>query len=107
MPKATISDKDLERMLESVDEAEAAAARKDPKRKWVNQIMRSAKKYHKLCPYYDKRTNKCFLKLGGKCDRAGKLDGCPVFIEYLEKKYDEIKAKGKPLPMDFLDLVLV
>ncbi|ALU11520.1 hypothetical protein EYM_02000 [Ignicoccus islandicus DSM 13165] len=105
----TVSDKDLEKLLESTTgvETEDLTKKDDPKYKWVRQIMMSAKKYHKLCPYYDKRTGKCFLEMDYKCDRAGKFDGCPVFIKYLAKKYDEITSKGKRLPMDFLDLPLV
>ncbi|ABU82478.1 hypothetical protein Igni_1302 [Ignicoccus hospitalis KIN4/I] len=108
MPK-TVSDKDLEKLLEEITDTETEDIMKknDPKYKWIRQIMISAKKYHKLCPYYDKRTGKCFLEFDYKCDRAGKFDGCPVFIRYLEKKYDELKAKGKRLPMDFMDLSLV
>ena len=104
MPKV-VSDKDLERMLEEITdvESEDIMRKDDPKYKWIRQIMLSARKYHKLCPYYDKRTGKCFLEFDYKCDRGGKFDGCPIFIKYLEKKYEELKAKGKSLPMDFMD----
>ncbi|BEP17611.1 hypothetical protein PYJP_09630 [Pyrofollis japonicus] len=97
-----ISNEELERILSQAEERE----RKDPKKRWIMRMLRSAKQYHKMCPYYDKRTGKCFLKLGERCERDGKFDGCPVFIEWLSQKYDELKAKGRPLPMDFLDLTL-
>lgn len=77
---------------------------RDPKKRWIARMVRSAKQYHKMCPYYDKRTGKCFLKLGERCDRDGRFDGCPVFISWLAERYDELKSKGRPLPMDFLDL---
>ncbi|MEZ0290379.1 MAG: hypothetical protein ABWJ42_04740 [Sulfolobales archaeon] len=79
----------------------------DPKRRWVERMMRSAKKYHKICPYYDKKTNSCFLKLGGKCDRDGRFEACPVFIDFLEKRYDAIVSSGKPLPVDFMDPLII
>jgi hypothetical protein len=108
VPK-TVSDKDLERLLDEITavEGEDIMRKDDPKYKWIRQIMISAKKYHKLCPYFDKRTGKCFLEFDLKCDRSGKFDGCPVFIKYLEKRYDDIKKKGKRLPMDFMDLSLM
>ncbi len=80
-----------------------AKAKKDPKKRWVERMIRSAKQYHKICPYYDKKTVACFLRLGEKCDRDGRFEACPVFIAFLEKKYDEITKAGKPLPVDFLD----
>jgi len=100
-----ISEKELERIMSQLIEQETKT--KDPKKRWINRMLKSAKMYHKMCPYYDKRTGKCFLKMGGKCEREGKFDGCPVFIEWLSKKYDELKEKGVPLPMDFQDLVLM
>ncbi len=100
-----ISEKELERIMSQLIEQETKT--KDPKKRWVNRMLKSAKMYHKMCPYYDKRTGKCFLKMGGKCEREGKFDGCPVFIEWLSQKYDELKARGVPLPMDFQDLVLM
>jgi hypothetical protein len=97
-----ISNEDLEKVLRESEET----ARKDPKARWISRMMQSAKQYHKLCPYYDKRTTKCFLLLGGKCNRDGRFDGCPVFMDWLSQKYDELKSKGRQLPMDFLDLTL-
>lgn len=79
----------------------------DQKKKWVDKMIKSAKKYHKICPYYDKKTNSCFLRLGGKCDRDGKFDTCPVFIEFLEKKYDSFVRSGRPLPVDFMDPAMI
>lgn len=78
----------------------------DEKQRWVNRILKSAKQYHKLCPYYDKRTKMCFITMGTKCDREGKFDTCHIFRAFLEKKYDEFKSKNKPLPLDFTDVVL-
>ncbi|RUM47319.1 MAG: hypothetical protein DSY37_02720 [Hyperthermus sp.] len=102
MSGSRISAEELDKILTQVEDKE----RRDPKRRWINRMMRSAKQYHKMCPYYDKRTGKCFLKLGEKCERDGRFDGCPVFIEWLSSKYDELKSKGRQLPMDFLDLTL-
>ncbi len=102
MSGTRITNEELDRILAQAEEKE----RRDPKKRWIMRMLRSAKQYHKMCPYYDKRTGKCFLKLGERCERDGKFDGCPVFIEWLSKKYDELKAKGRPLPMDFLDLTL-
>jgi len=93
MPTIRVSEEEFKKALGQIEEKE----KKDPKKRWVQRMMRSAKQYHKMCPYYDKRTGKCFLKLGERC---------PVFIEWLSQKYDELKSKGKPLPMDFLDLTL-
>ncbi len=80
---------------------------KDPEmERWVQKMIRSAKQYHKLCPYYDKKTLQCFLRLGEKCDRDGRFETCPVFIEFLENKYMEYTSKGRSPPMDFLDITL-
>lgn len=96
-----ITEKDLkEALMEKQDK------KLDEKQKWINRILKSAKQYHKLCPYYDKRTKMCFLTTGTKCDREGRFDACPVFRAFLEKKYNEFKAKNKPLPLDFTDVVL-
>ncbi|MGB9725740.1 MAG: hypothetical protein ACP5I2_03745 [Fervidicoccaceae archaeon] len=74
------------------------------KDKWIQKMLRSARTYHKLCPYFDKKTKQCFIKLGEECDREGKYDTCPVFAEFLASKYDEYISKGKMLPTDFLDI---
>lgn len=96
-----ISEKDLaEALMEKQDK------KADEKQKWVNRILKSARQYHKLCPYFDKRTRMCFIAIGAKCDREGKFEACPVFRSFLEKKYDEYKEKNKPLPLDFTDVVL-
>ena len=84
----------------------AELVRDEKMERWVQKMLRSARKYHKLCPYYDKKTQQCFIRLGEKCDRDGKFETCPVFIEFLEKRYMEYTKSGKPLPMDFLDLSL-
>ncbi len=97
-----VPEKEITEVLDHEEERD----KKDPKKKWIARMIRSAKQYHKMCPYYDKRTGKCFLSLGEKCDRDGRFDGCPVFQNWLAKRYDELKAKGRPLPMDFLDLTL-
>ncbi|MET1101709.1 MAG: hypothetical protein ABWW69_04445 [Pyrodictiaceae archaeon] len=102
MMSIKIPEEELRRIMNQFEEKD----RRDPKKRWVLRMLRSAKQYHKMCPYYDKRTGKCFLQLGERCDRDGRFDGCPVFIAWLSKKYDELKSKGKPLPMDFLDLTL-
>ncbi len=76
---------------------------KDPKKRWVQKMIRSAKLHHKICPYFDRKKKLCFLKLGEKCPYEGKFDNCPIFVQFLEKRYDEITAAGKPLPADFED----
>ncbi len=96
-----ISEKDLEEALMGKAEKKV-----DEKQRWVNRILRSAKQYHKLCPYFDKRTRMCFIGMGIKCEREGKFEACPVFRQFLEAKYDEYKAKNRPLPLDFQDVVL-
>jgi len=96
-----VTDKDIEEALMEKEEKRAT----DEKQKWVQRMIRSAKQHHKICPYFDKKTDMCFLKLGSKCDRDGKFDVCPVFRQFIESKYDELKAKGIPLPVSFPDLV--
>lgn len=109
-----ISEEEYRKALLKIEEKE----RKDPKRKWVGRMMRSAKQYYKLCPYYDKKTGECFQKKskekylnlgtpGTRCDREGRFDNCPVFIAYIEDAYDEIAKRGLQLPMDFQDLSLM
>jgi len=103
-----ISVDELEKVL-SQTTAQPQTTKKDPKRKWVDAMMRSAKQYHKICPYYDKRTGNCFIKLlytekNARCDREGRFDGCPVLIEHLERIYDKLKERGERLPMDFRDI---
>ncbi len=102
-----ISEEELNKALTSVTPREKA----DPKKRWVDRMVKSAKKYHKICPYYDKKTGNCFIKQlkflkNTKCDRDGKFEGCPAFISYLEEKYDTYKSAGGPLPMDFRDLTM-
>ncbi len=94
-----------EKMLEQLVKVEKEE-KKDPKKVWVERMMRSARLHYKRCPYLDHKTKMCFLTLGEKCTREGKFDGCPVFIEWLEKKYDEYKQRNRPLPTDFLDLTI-
>ncbi|WP_276813854.1 hypothetical protein [Desulfurococcus amylolyticus] len=101
MVSTKISDKELDEALMEKQEKKPT----DEKQRWVNRILRSAKQYHKICPYYDKRTKMCFLLMGTKCERDGKFDVCPVFKSFLEKKYDEYKSKNMPLPLDFADVV--
>ena len=98
MTNHQISEDELRRVLES-----ESKQKKDPKRRWVERMIKSAKQYHKICPYFDKKIDSCFLQLGDRCGRDGKFETCPVFINFLEKKYDDITKSGKPLPMDFLD----
>jgi len=100
-----ISEEDLKKVLTTT----APEKTTDPKKRWVERMVKSAKKYHKICPYFDKKLGNCFIKQlkyekTTKCDRDGKFEGCPVFIAYLEEKYDQYKSMGGPLPMDFRDL---
>ncbi|ADL18689.1 hypothetical protein ASAC_0282 [Acidilobus saccharovorans 345-15] len=84
--------------------------KEDGKRRWVIKMIKSAKSQHKLCPYYDKKTQICFLMVTmnnqqGKCDREGRFDGCPMFTNFLERVYDDYTAKKKVLPNSFQDIV--
>jgi len=97
-----ISEDEMNKVLAK---AEKEAEKKDHKKQWIEKMIKSAKTYHKLCPHYDRKSSICFLTLGGaKCTREGRFENCPVFIEDLEKKYNDIVSKGKMLPMDYLDL---
>jgi hypothetical protein len=96
-----VTDEELNKALMNTEDEKE---RKDPKKQWINKMIKSAKQYHKICPYYDRKTFQCFLMLGTKCPREGRFENCPVFIEFLDKKYTEISSKSKMLPMDFLDL---
>lgn len=93
-----------EEMNKALAKAEKEAEKKDHKKQWIEKMIKSAKTYYKLCPYFDKKTNRCFLTLGEKCPREGKYENCPIFLGYLDTKYQEITSKKKMLPMDFLDL---
>jgi len=82
------------------------------KSKWVERIIRSAKQTYKLCPYYDKKTLSCFIKMmksdrKPKCDREGKFDTCPVFAEFIGEQYDRLVKTSQALPQDFRDLQVV
>ncbi|MCS7099158.1 MAG: WbqC family protein [Sulfolobales archaeon] len=82
------------------------------KAKWIEKIVKSAKQSYKLCPYFDKKTNSCFVKMmksqkKAKCDREGKFDTCPVFAEFIGEQYDKLVALNRVLPQDFRDLQLV
>ncbi len=101
--KSIVSDDELRKALE---EKQARKQVSDEKQKWVSRMIRSARHHHKICPYFDKKTGMCFLALGAKCDRDGKFENCPVFRQFLERKYDEYKSKGFPLPMDFADITI-
>ncbi len=98
-----VSDDELRKALEEKQKTKPEA---NEKQKWINRMLRSAKHHHKICPYYDKKTLLCFLTLGSKCDRDGRFDNCPVFRAFLERKYEEYKSKGLPLPMDFADITI-
>ncbi|BAA80976.1 hypothetical protein APE_1966 [Aeropyrum pernix K1] len=81
-----------------------------PKKQWVVKMIKSARRYHKLCPYFDKKTGQCLLYptvVGGlgKCDREGRYENCPIFIKFLENAYDTYTRRRKVLPRDFQDLV--
>jgi len=93
----------IEDMLEKYVKA-PREVKKDPKSAWVERMMKSAKKYYKRCPYFDHKTKMCFITLGEKCTREGKFDGCPIFLDFLSRKYDEYASKRIPLPTDFLDI---
>mgnify|MGYP001772618708 CR=1 FL=1 len=101
MSSTRITENDLDKILmEKQDKKQV-----DEKQKWVSRIMKSARQYHKICPYFDKRTKMCFIAMGTKCDREGKFETCNVFKAFLENKYDQYKAKNLPLPLDFADVV--
>ncbi|MGC8974770.1 MAG: hypothetical protein ACP5KB_01065 [Thermoprotei archaeon] len=90
----------------------AEHAREDSKKKWIEKMIKSAKKYHKICPYYDKKTANCFIKQLknvkiSKCDRDGKFDGCVVFTGYLEERYEWYVSTGVLLPVDFRDITSI
>ena len=101
--KSIVSDDEIKKALE---EKHVQETRPDEKQKWVTRMIRSAKHHHKICPYFDKKTGMCFLALGAKCDRDGKFENCPVFKDFLERKYLEYKSKGMPLPVDFTDITI-
>jgi hypothetical protein len=98
-----VTDHELQKAL---SEAEKREKKSDEKQKWIQRMIRSAKHHHKICPYYDKKTGMCFLTLGEKCTRDGRYENCPIFREFLEKKYEEYKSKGLPLPVDFADITI-
>ncbi len=86
--------------------------KEDPKKRWIERMIKSAKKYHKICPYYDKKTANCFIKQlknvkVSKCDRDGKFDGCAVFVDYLEERYEWYVSSGVLLPVDFRDITSI
>lgn len=100
------STKLIEEALEKYMGVEVAEEKKEksPKEAWVERMVKSAKQYHKRCPYFDHKTKICFVTLGEKCTRDGRFEGCNVFEEFLAKKYEEFKSKNRPLPTDFLDI---
>lgn len=82
----------------------------DAKKKWVTKMIKSAKNQYKLCPYFDKKTVQCFLMLTmknkyAKCDRDGRFDNCPLFLEYLDRVYESFNRDKKTLPSNFQDIV--
>jgi hypothetical protein len=95
-----------EELSSILKKAEMEAEKKDRKKQWIERMIKSAKTYYKICPYFDKKSSKCFLSMGEKCNREGKYDNCPVFLNFIDTKYTEITSKKKMLPMDFLDLTL-
>jgi len=102
-----ISEEELNKALSATRPREKA----DPRRRWVEKMVKSAAKYHKICPYFDKKTGNCFIKQlkflkSVRCDREGNFESCPVFISYLEEKFDWFRETGQPLPMDFRDLTM-
>ncbi|MCE4610463.1 MAG: hypothetical protein F7B17_00640 [Desulfurococcales archaeon] len=92
------------------EEEREKSEEESPKRRWVNAMLKSAKRYHKLCPYFDKKTGQCLLyptifNTIGKCDREGRYDNCPIFMKFLENAYDSFTRRRKVLPRDFQELV--
>jgi hypothetical protein len=82
------------------------------KSRWVEKIVKSAKQTYKLCPYFDKKMNTCFIKMlksqkKSRCDREGKFDICPIFAEFIGEQYDKLVTTSKVLPQDFRDLQLI
>ncbi len=95
---------------ESIERPIQKAEAEDPRKRWVQKMVKSARRYHKLCPYFDKKTGMCLLMVTvegrqGKCDRDGKYDNCPVFYKFLEKVYDNYTSRRRVLPNDFQDVV--
>ena len=89
---------------------EVAEEELTPEKRWVQKMVKSARRYHKLCPYYDKKTRQCLLMVTvegrqGRCDRDGKFENCPVFIKFLEKMFKYYTERKKALPTDFQDVV--
>jgi len=93
-----------EEMNRALAKSEKEAEKKDQKKQWVEKIVKSAKTYYKVCPYFDRKTSKCFI-IFNRCNRDGRFENCPVFIDFLEKKYDGISAKTRILPLDFMDVI--
>lgn len=94
---------------EDLNEYELSREIRDPKQRWINRIIRSMKDYYKKCPYYDARSNECFIMFNAeenKCPREGKYEGCPILEEFLAKRYEELKKSGRPIPYDFRDITL-
>ncbi len=82
------------------------------KPKWIEKMVKSAKQTYKLCPYFDKKMNSCFIKMmksqkKTKCDREGKFDTCPTFMDFMGEQYDKLVGSWKALPQDFRDLQLI
>lgn len=82
------------------------------KSKWIERMVRSAKQTYKLCPYFDKKMNSCFIKMiksqrKTRCDREGKFDTCPTFMDFMGEQYDKLVESRKQLPQDFRDLQLI
>lgn len=97
-------------MTRTLDPIEREGQGDSEEKRWITLMMKSAKKYHKLCPYFDKKTVMCLISISvegkqEKCVREGRFDGCPVLVKFLEKAYRYYKDKGKALPRDFQDVV--
>jgi hypothetical protein len=74
----------------------------DAERRWVALMMKTARKYHKLCPYFDKKTTQCLLMVTVE---GSKYDGCPILVKFLERLYRYHVERGRVLPRDFQDVV--
>lgn len=99
-------------MVNQAGTAQQASRQLSEKNKWIEKIIRSAKQTYKLCPYFDKKTGSCFIRMmksqkKAKCDREGRFDTCPVFAEFIGEQYDRLIQKSEVLPQDFRDLQLV
>ena len=88
-----ISEDELRKALAMAEEKE----RKDPKKKWVARMLRSAKQHHKgMCPYYDRKTKLCFVAPEGKVGAGARhAPGIEFRAEITEGRGDR-RVTGHP-----------